>query len=172
MTPSEVIAMRDKLTEWFKEVGWIGAELEMELADKMIREGWVVAPPKSEGEERMRDAVTGKEVAAIPPKDRVYTCQLCSKVSMDNEQFRLIQFLGIAFVICFDCILGDQKDELERAAAEKALLRFEDRLLLELEATERAGIDLGQDYLHGMRSCLSQIGDEAKVYAYRREETE
>lgn len=48
MTPAEVIAMRDKLTEWFKEVGWIGAELEMELADKMIREGWVVAPPKNE----------------------------------------------------------------------------------------------------------------------------
>lgn len=49
MTPAEVIAMRDKLTGWFKEVGWIGAELEMELADKMILEGWVVAPPKDEG---------------------------------------------------------------------------------------------------------------------------
>lgn len=68
----------------------------------------------------MIDAITGKEMAAIPPKDRVYTCQQCSRVSMDNEQFRLIQFLGIAFVICFDCILGDRKVELERKAAEKA----------------------------------------------------
>lgn len=47
MTPAEVIAMRDKLSEYLAE--FFGTKREPELAEKLIKLGWVTAPPKNEG---------------------------------------------------------------------------------------------------------------------------
>lgn len=52
MTPAEVITMRDRLAEELREVDgsniiWNDAIV---VADWLIATGWVVAPPKHEGE--------------------------------------------------------------------------------------------------------------------------
>lgn len=54
MTPAEVIAMRDKLRDelLFKLRDDLTWDQCINLAESLIKSGWVVAPPKNEGERR------------------------------------------------------------------------------------------------------------------------
>lgn len=54
MNPSEVIAMRDQVAQVIKNAMNVrGMDDRIVLAaTELIREGWVVAPPKNEGETR------------------------------------------------------------------------------------------------------------------------
>lgn len=52
MTPAEVIAMRDRLRDelLFKLRDDLTWDQCINLAESLIKSGWVVAPPKNEGE--------------------------------------------------------------------------------------------------------------------------
>ena len=54
MTPAEVIAMRDQLATEIYEASGQRTEKQfmhaLSVADWLIKSGWVVAPPKNEGE--------------------------------------------------------------------------------------------------------------------------
>ena len=49
MTPAEVIAMRDRLSEWLMTEYKDNSDV---LAESLIKSGWVVAPPKNEGDNK------------------------------------------------------------------------------------------------------------------------
>lgn len=36
-----------------------------------------------------------------------YTCQQCGKADTNQDLFRLIAVLGIGFVVCKDCLMGE-----------------------------------------------------------------
>jgi len=78
-----------------------------------------------------------------------------------------------------DCLTGPMHPENQRDFAIAALASVDSRSRLaevkvqtleefiaaireQLEETARAGIDLGDDYLHGMRTALSQAADRAE----------
>lgn len=55
MIPRAVMAMRDQLGEELIEIYGERVEDPVELADWLIKSGWVVAPPKNEGENDDQD---------------------------------------------------------------------------------------------------------------------
>lgn len=54
------------------------------------------------------DAISGEELAAIPPENRYYACQQCGHSSGDRTQFSMIVVFKIGFVMCKTCLTGDE----------------------------------------------------------------
>lgn len=121
----------------------------------------------------MNSPMTGAEVAAIPFEERQYTCQQCGKESSEGPRFRMIKFLGIAFVLCLDCIVGpDALAEVERAAAEKALTEFADDYNDIYTGSEMIMQLAPADYWRGADDAVQHAIAKLRVRAatYRREE--